>query len=122
MAIQRATVVALANFDSHVPEMRAEYQRRSEALIEGLNSLGWHLEKPQATFYAWAPVPPSFASSAQFAQALLEKCGVLITPGSAYGATGEGFFRMSLTLDGPDKLGQIEQAIGNIARNMPELW
>ena len=47
---------------------------------------------------------------------------MLVTPGSAYGATGEGFFRMSLTLGGPDKLGQIEHAISNIARNMPELW
>ena len=122
MAIQRAAVVALANFDSHVPQMHAEYQRRTEALVEGLNSLGWNLEKPQATFYVWAPVPPSFESSAQFAQALLEQCGVLVTPGSAYGATGEGFFRMSLTLGGPDKLGQIQQAIDNIARNMPELW
>ncbi len=122
MAIQRAAVVALANFDSHVPQMRAEYQRRTEALIEGLNSLGWNLEKPQATFYVWAPVPPSFESSAQFAQALLEECSVLVTPGSAYGATGEGFFRMSLTLGGPDKLGQIEQAIDSIAHNMPSLW
>ncbi len=121
-AIQRAAVAALANFNSHVPQMRAEYQRRSEALIEGLNSLGWNLEKPQATFYVWAPVPPSFKNSAQFAQALLEKCSVLITPGTAYGATGEGFFRMSLTLGGPDKIGQIEQAIDNIARNMPDLW
>jgi len=122
MAIQRAAVAALAEFDSHVPRMCSEYQRRTEALVEGLNSLGWELEKPQATFYVWAPVPPSFESSAQVAQALLEKCSVLVTPGSAYGATGEGFFRMSLTLDGPDKLGQIEQAIGNIASNMPDLW
>jgi len=122
MAIQRAAVVALANFNNHVPQMHAEYQRRAEALVEGLNSLGWSLEKPQATFYVWAPVPPSFESSAAFAQALLQQCGVLVTPGSAYGATGEGFFRMSLTLGGPDKLGQIEQAISNIARNMPELW
>ncbi len=122
MAIQRAAVAALTNFNSHVPQMRAEYQRRSAALIEGLNSLGWELEKPKATFYVWAPVPPRFASSAQFAQTLLEKCSVLVTPGSAYGATGEGFFRMSLTLGGPDKLGQIKQAIDNIADNMPDLW
>jgi len=122
MAIQRAAVVALGNFNSHVPQMRTEYQRRTEALVQGLNSLGWDLEKPQATFYVWAPVPPGFESSAAFAQALLEKCSVLVTPGSAYGATGEGFFRMSLTLGGPDKIGQIEQAIDNIARNMPELW
>ncbi len=122
MAIQQAAVVALANFNNHVPQMHAEYQRRSEAVIKGLNSLGWHLKKPQATFYIWAPVPPSFATSAVFAQALLEQCSVLVTPGSAYGATGEGFFRISLTLGGPDKLGQIEQAINNIARDMPELW
>ncbi len=122
MAIQRAGIAALANFDSHVPQMRSEYQRRRDALVDGLNSLGWSLEKPRGTFYVWAPVPPSFDSSAAFAQALLEQCGVLVTPGTAYGATGEGFIRMSLTLGGEDKLGQIARAIDNIASSMPALW
>ncbi len=122
MAIQRAGIVALANFDTHVPEMRGEYQRRRDALVDGLNSLGWSLEKPQGTFYVWALVPPSFDSSAEFAQALLEQCGVLVTPGTAYGATGEGFIRMSLTLTGEDKLSQIARTIDNIASNMPSLW
>ena len=66
MAIQRAGIVALANFDSHVPPMRSEYQRRRDALVDGRNSLGWSLEKPRGTFYVWAPVPPSFDSSAAF--------------------------------------------------------
>ncbi len=122
MAIQRAGIVALANFESFVPQMRGEYQRRRDALIAGLNSLGWSLERPKATFYVWALVPPCFDSSAAFAQALLEECGVLVTPGAVYGATGEGFIRMSLTLGGEDKLGQIAQAVESIASSMPALW
>ena len=120
--IQRAGIKALANFETFAPQMRMAYQQRRDALIDGLNSLGWNLAKPRATFYVWAPVPPSLGSSAEFAQALLEKCGVLVTPGVAYGATGEGFIRMSLTLGGEDKLGQIAQAIASIADNMPGLW
>ena len=122
MAIQRAGVAALDHYDEWVPQMRAEYQRRRDALVEGLNSLGWRLEKPRGTFYLWVPVPPAFSSSAEFTHALLTDCGILTTPGTAYGATGEGYVRFSLTIPGEDKLGQIEQAVANIRKKMPSLW
>ena len=122
MAIQRAGVAALAGYEEWVPQMIAEYQRRRDALVEGLNSLGWRLEKPRGTFYVWAPVPPSFSSSTEFTHALLNDCGILTTPGTAYGTTGEGYVRFSLTIPAKDKMGQIQQAVGNIREQMPDLW
>ncbi len=122
MAIQRAGIVALSHYDEWVPQMIAEYQRRRDALVEGLNSLGWSLEKPRGTFYVWAPIPPSFGSSAEFTHALLHDCGILTTPGPAYGTNGEGYIRFSLTIPAKDKIGQIQQAVANIREQMPDLW
>lgn len=122
MAIQRAGIAALARYHEWHPQMVAEYQRRRDALVEGLNSLGWNLEKPRGTFYLWVPVPPSFSSSAEFTRALLHDCAILTTPGTAYGTTGEGYVRFSLTVPAEDKLGQIEEAVANIRQKMPDLW
>jgi LL-diaminopimelate aminotransferase len=122
MAIQRAGVKALEHYDSWVPQMRGEYESRRNALVTGLNSLGWNLDMPQATFYVWTPIPPGFATSADFSAALLKECEVLVIPGTAYGAAGEGFVRWSLTIKGEDKVGQIEEAIGRLREKMPSLW
>lgn len=122
MALQRAGVAALAHYEEFAPTMRAEYQARRDALIEGLNSLGWNLAKPKATFYVWAPVPPSFPSAADFAATLLDKCHVLVIPGASYGDSGEGWFRMSLTLKNADKLGAIREAVERIRESLPGLW
>lgn len=113
MAIQRAASAALDGYESFVPTMQAEYRRRRDALISGLQSLGCPIEAPRATFYVWVPVPDGFTSES-FATKLLGDCRVLAIPGAVYGAAGEGFVRMSLTIKGEDKLGQIEQAIANM--------
>lgn len=113
MAIQRAAAAALDGYEDFVPQMQAEYRRRRDALIAGLQSLGCPLEAPRATFYVWVPVPAGFTSES-FAKKLLADCQVLTIPGPVYGAAGEGFVRMSLTLKAEDKLGQIEQAIANM--------
>lgn len=122
MALQRAGIVGLQHYESWIPGLQAEYQTRRDALVEGLNFLGWNLEKPRATFYVWAPVPPGYETSADFAATLLRDCQVLVIPGTAYGEAGEGFFRMSLTLKGEDKLGQIAKAISRIGEKLPGLW
>jgi LL-diaminopimelate aminotransferase len=122
MALQRAGAAALANYDAFVPSMRAEYQARRDTLVDGLNSLGWNLQKPRATFYVWAPVPPAYATSADFAAALLHECHVLVIPGTSYGDTGEGWFRLSLTLKDADKLGAIAAAVERIRTRLPRLW
>ncbi len=121
MAIQRAGIAALDRFEEWVPNMQGEYQARRDALIDGLNSLGWNLEKPRAAFYVWVPVPPGYTSET-FATALLRDCRVLAIPGSVYGEFGEGFVRMSLTLKAHDKLGQINTAIENMRANLSLNW
>ncbi len=113
MAIQRAAAAGLDNYDDFAPSMQAEYKRRRDALVEGLQSLGCPIEAPRATFYVWLPVPEGYTSEG-FAKKLLGDCQVLAIPGAIYGTTGEGFVRMSLTIKGEDKLAQIEQAIDNM--------
>ncbi len=121
MAIQRAAIAALGQFDTWVPTMRAEYQARRDALIDGLNALGWRLDKPRATFYCWIPVPPGYTSET-FATALLGDCQVLAIPGAVYGEFGEGFVRMSLTIKGADKQAQIAQALAGMKANLRLEW
>ncbi len=96
-------------------------KRRRDVLVDGLNGLGWKLEKPQATFYVWAPVPPGH-TSATFSKELLEKADVLAIPGLGYGPHGDGYIRMSLTVSG-DKNGELlEEAVRRIARNVEIHW
>jgi len=66
--------------------------------IAGLERMGWQVNPPQASFYFWAPIPKGY-TSASFAEAVLEKAAVIITPGSGYGQYGEGYFRIALTVD-----------------------
>ena len=97
-AIQLAGVEALKGPQKEIDKMNKIYEGRRNTLIDGLNSLGWKMEYPKATFYVWAPVPAGF-TSASFVKHLLEKTGVLVVPGSGYGKNGEGYFRTSITAD-----------------------
>ncbi len=121
MAIQKAAIVALDRYEEWVPVMQGEYQARRDAFVAGLNSLGWKLEPPKATFYVWVPVPPGY-NSARFATDLLEHCQVLAIPGAVYGEYGEGFVRFSLTIKGPDRQAQIAQAISAMRDNLKLTW
>lgn len=97
-AIQETAAFALTGSQDFAPKMCALYQKRRDLLVEGLNKLGWKLEKPKATFYLWTPVPAGFTSS-EFTKLLLEKCGIVVVPGNGYGPSGEGFIRFSITID-----------------------
>jgi len=96
-AIQKAAVTALASGQSIV-ELNAMYTDRRDALVNGLNSLGWQLNPPKATFYVWIPVPKG-ETSASFASKLLDECGLVTVPGSGYGEEGEGYIRMAITVN-----------------------
>lgn len=122
MALQRAGATALGRYEEWVGVMQAEYQRRRDALVDGLRGLGFDLDRPRATFYVWLPVPETYESSADFVAVLLREAEVLTIPGSVYGAYGEGFARMSLTIKGADKIAQIEQAIENIRQRVKLPW
>ncbi len=96
-AIQTAAVAALSLPETHYKAMNQLYEERRDFLIEGLNRLGWQLEKTKATFYLWIPAPIGY-SGASFAEKLLDQAGIIVTPGNGYGQYGEGFFRIALTV------------------------
>lgn len=97
-AIQWAGVAALKNYDKHIKSVLKIYQERRDILVDGLKALGWNIEKPKATFYVWAKVPPRYTSGT-FSKALLEKCDIVATPGNGFGESGEGYIRFALTVD-----------------------
>lgn len=94
-AVQMAGITALTGPQDCVKQNVEIYKRRRNLLADGLISSGIELEKPKATFYIWAKVPSKF-SSIQFSMFLLERTGVVVTPGIGFGETGEGFVRFSL--------------------------
>ncbi len=96
-------------------------KRRRDILVDGLNRLGWSLEKPKATFYVWAPVPPGY-TSVTFAKTLLEDANVLAIPGLGYGPHGDGFIRMSLTVNGDKNGERLAQAIERIRDGVKLNW
>ena len=118
-AIDRAAGWALANVNND-PTL-ALYKMRRDILVDGLNSLGWKLEKPQAAFYVWVPCPPGYTSMS-FAKDLLEKAGVLAIPGTGYGENGEGYVRMSLTLTGDANGERVREAVERIREHIAPRW
>ena len=102
-AVQMAAARALDLADEIIPPTNEIYKRRRNLVVDALNSAGWSLKKPEATIYIWAPVPEKYdGSSGTFAAELLDKTGVVVTPGAGYGQAGEGYFRISLTY--PDEI------------------
>jgi len=97
-AVQVAGIAALAGPQGCVKTNVDIYRERRDILIDGLRSAGMEVRKPRATFYLWVKVPSSF-SSLQFSMFLLERTGVVVTPGVGFGDNGEGFVRFSLCVD-----------------------
>ncbi|MFH1429663.1 MAG: LL-diaminopimelate aminotransferase [Candidatus Margulisiibacteriota bacterium] len=95
-AIEKAAITAF-NSSKTIKEQNDIYTRRRNILLEGLNSMGWNLEAPKATFYFWVPVPQG-ETSASFATKLLDECGLITVPGNGYGESGEGYVRMAITV------------------------
>jgi LL-diaminopimelate aminotransferase len=118
-AIDRAAAWAMLHANNDVT--LDLYRRRRDILVEGLNALGWRLEKPRAAFYVWIPVPPGYTSMS-FARALLEQAGVLAIPGVGYGEHGEGYVRMSLTVAGDRNGERIQEAVDRIREHIPMQW
>jgi LL-diaminopimelate aminotransferase len=96
-AIQRATVAALTGPQEPVEEMRAIYAKRRDLVVGTLNDLGWDLEPPRGSLYVWFPTLGR--TSAEFCEILLARAGVVVSPGPGYGPGGEGFARISLTVE-----------------------
>ena len=115
-AVQYAAMEALLGPQDCVAAMRGLYQERRDVVIEGLRRMGWSIEPPQGSIYIWVPVPQGY-DSASFAEMVLEKAGVIITPGIGYGEYGEGYFRIALTVDKgkiATALQRMYEAIGQV--------
>jgi LL-diaminopimelate aminotransferase len=109
-AIQRMAIVALEGPQDCIDEHNAVYQRRRDRLVEALRALGLSVQPPRASLYVWARVPKGYTSMG-FATRLLDDVGVVVTPGVGYGAAGEGYVRLSLTI--PDE--RMEEGLRRLA-------
>ncbi|MBD2653749.1 aspartate aminotransferase [Synechocystis sp. FACHB-383] len=107
--VQKAAETALSLPESYIEVVRKRYQERRDFVISGLSKLGWAITPSQATMYLWVPCPVGM-SSTDFALTVLEKTGVVMTPGNAFGEGGEGYVRLSLIADS-DRLGEALQRI-----------
>jgi LL-diaminopimelate aminotransferase len=112
-ALQMAGAAALAGPRGPIEEMNAIYARRRDLLVDALREIGVDVEPPKGTIYVWSPVPAGH-TSVSFAELVLEQAAVVVSPGSMYGPSGEGFFRMSLTT--PDD--RIEEAVARLREHL----
>jgi LL-diaminopimelate aminotransferase len=112
-AVQLAGVAALEGPAEAVEEMNAIYARRRDLVVDALREIGVDVEVPKGTIYVWAPVPEGHTSTS-FAEQVLEEAAVVVSPGSMYGPSGEGFFRISLTT--PDE--RITEAVARMREHL----
>ena len=110
--IQVAAIAALNGPQDCVAEFRATYKRRRDVLIEGLASAGWDVPSPEASMFAWAPIPEPFRhlGSLEFSKLLLEKANVAVAPGIGFGEYGDGHVRLALV----ENTDRIRQAVRNL--------
>ncbi len=104
--VQYAAIAALTGSDDFIEEQRRQYAARNKALCGGLRKIGWNVPDSQGTMFVWAKIPEGYESSADFCMKLMERTGVIVTPGSAFGKGGEGYVRMALVAD--------EETIGEV--------
>ena len=112
-AVQLAGVAALTGPRERLEEMNAIYARRRDLVVAALREIGVDVEPPKGTIYVWAPVPEGH-TSISFAELVLDEASVVVSPGSMYGPSGEGFFRISLTT--PDD--RIAEAVARLREHL----
>jgi LL-diaminopimelate aminotransferase len=112
-AVQRATIAALTEAREFPREMSNMYERRRDLVADALAKIGLAVDPPKATPYFWVRVPDG-QTSESFAELVLEEAGVVVSPGPAYGPSGEGFVRLSLTV--PDD--RLEEAVARIETSL----
>lgn len=98
LPIQKAAIAALTGPLEQVEEQRLKYQERRDALCDGLEGLGWERPNAHGSMFVWAKLPGARTDSVAFCEELMEKTGVIVTPGASFGPSGEGYVRMALVL------------------------
>lgn len=114
--IQVAAITALEGPDDCVKEISKMYEERRDLLCEGLQEMGWEVEKPKATMFVWAPIPPAYRhlGSLEFSKYLLKEAFVAVSPGIGFGQQGDGFVRFGLI--------ENKQRIRQALRNLKQLF
>ncbi|MCX8094220.1 MAG: aminotransferase class I/II-fold pyridoxal phosphate-dependent enzyme [Candidatus Goldbacteria bacterium] len=114
--IQIAAIHALNSRDDCVKDIRETYRSRRDVLVEGLQKLGWEVEKPKATMFVWAKIPEKFKdmNSVDFSMKMIREAEVAVSPGSGFGEGGEGYIRFALI----ENEQRIKQALRNIKKLM----
>jgi LL-diaminopimelate aminotransferase len=112
-AVQMAGVEALTGPQGEVRKNNAILQERRDIMVEGLRDMGWDVKKPKATFYLWIRVPDK-SSSINFCSKVLDKTGVVFTPGVGFGTHGEGYFRVALT----QSKERLQEALNRLKTNL----
>lgn len=112
-AIQDAAIVALTSDQSEVEKMRQTYESRRDHFIAACKNIGWQVEAPAGSFFAWLKVPAGFTSTS-FSDFLLEEVNVAVAPGNGFGEEGEGYVRVGLLMD-EERLEEAARRIGESA-------
>ena len=118
-AIQIAGIIALRQCNDDIAVQNQKYQSRRDVVCDGLNRIGWKVEKPRASMFVWAKVPPEHLrgkGSIDYAMDLVEYAEVVIAPGRAFGENGEGYMRVALV----ENEQRLRQAVRNISRFVQE--
>jgi alanine-synthesizing transaminase len=117
--VQIAATVTINEAADFPSEVRKVYQRRRDALCEGLDRLGWHIPKPGGSMFVWAPIPEPYAEmdSVEFCSAVVRDADVALSPGVGFGPGGEGFCRFALI----ENEKRIAQGVRNLRRGLPKL-
>lgn len=116
-AIQIAAIVAMRHTDASVDALAQEYEKRRDVLCDGLERLGWEIDRPKAGMFVWAKIPEPFAAmgSIDFSMKLLEEGGVAVSPGRGFGEEGEGYLRLAI-VENAQRLRQAVREIGRCTR------
>ena len=107
LPVQYAAIAALTGPQDSVKEQCRLYEERCRALCNGLRRIGWEVPDGKGTMFVWAPIPEGYAGSEAFALELMEKTGVIVVPGTAFGSLGEGYVRLALVYP----VDEIEKAV-----------
>lgn len=99
LPVQKAAIAAITGDQTCVEITKKAYERRRDILCGGFNSIGWKMDYPKATMFVWAVIPSNYEKSEDFAMDMVQRAGVIVTPGSAFGPSGEGHVRMALVQD-----------------------
>ena len=110
LPVQKAAIAALTGPLDAVQAQCADYQRRRDALCGGLREIGWNVPDSHGSMFVWAPLPAGCTDSMAFCMELIDRAGVIVTPGASFGPSGEGYVRFALTLPA-EKISEAVQAI-----------